>query len=215
MDLPFSAQQFLDVFAHYNETYMPLQVVFYLLAILSLVLLIRKVPWASVFTNAMLAYFWIWMGGAYHWVMFTEINPAAWVFGGLFVLQGLLFTYATVQPQAATCQIRGGWMGALGWLFILYALVAYPVIGYLAGMRYPESITLGLPCPTTIFTFGLLMWTTTSLRKWLAVIPFIWALIGTTAAFKLGVYQDLGLGLAGLVTAGVLWFRKREKPALQ
>jgi hypothetical protein len=209
MNVPFTTEQFIDVIARYNQAYVPLQIVFYLLAVWALVLLIRNVAYASRITNGILAFFWIWMGAAYHWAQFTAINPAAWAFGAAFVIQGFFFSAATVNPALATYRVRGGWMGSLAWVFILYALVAYPVIGYLTGMGYPELITVGLPCPTTIFTFGLLLWTTNTFRKWLVIIPFIWAVIGTSAAFKFGIYQDLGLGLAGIAGTLILIFRKR------
>lgn len=31
------------------------------------------------------------------------------------------------------------------------------------------------------------------------VVPILWSIVGTTAAFALGVYQDLGLRVAGLI----------------
>ena len=36
------------------------------------------------------------------------------------------------------------------------ALVAYPVLSAMLGREFPEMPTFGLPCPTTIFTLGLL-----------------------------------------------------------
>lgn len=36
------------------------------------------------------------------------------------------------------------------------------------------------------------------------VVPLLWAAVGSTAAFTLGVYQDLGLLVAGLVALVML-----------
>jgi hypothetical protein len=87
---------------------------------------------------------------------------------------------------------------------ILYALVVYPILGALSTHAYPSAPTFGLPCPTTIFTFGILLWTDPTPPRHLLVIPVLWAIVGTTASFTLGIAEDIGLGIAALVTVLVL-----------
>ena len=42
-----------------------------------------------------MAALWIWMGVAYHMLFFSQINKAAYLFGALFILEGiLLLNYA-------------------------------------------------------------------------------------------------------------------------
>ena len=69
---------------------------------------------------------------------------------------------------------------------VIYTLVLYPAIGYFAGLRYPAAPTFGVPCPITIFTFGVLM-LLPSVPRITFVIPVIWALIGSVAAFRFNV----------------------------
>jgi hypothetical protein len=69
------------------------------------------------------------------------------------------------------------------------------------GREFPEMPTFGLPCPTTIFTLGMLAFLAAPFPRYVFVIPITWALIGSQAAFRLGVYEDFGLLVAGL--AGV------------
>jgi hypothetical protein len=38
------------------------------------------------------------------------------------------------------------------------------------------------------------------------IIPLLWAAVGSLAAFQLGVFEDLGLLVAGIVTIAVLVF---------
>ena len=99
----------------------------------------------------------------------------------------------------------------VGWAFVVYAMVVYPIIGALSGHGYPNSPAFGLvPCPTTIFTFGLLLWSDRKVPKYLLVLPFVWSLIGFTAALTLGIREDYGLLVAGLVgTAMLIW---RDEP---
>lgn len=67
------------------------------------------------------------------------------------------------------------------------------------GHRYPATPSFGLPCPITIFTFGVLLMASAKLPKGLLAGPLVWALVGSSAAFALGVWQDLALVLvAGL-----------------
>lgn len=72
-------------------------------------------------------------------------------------------------------------------LGLLDAMVVYPLLGALFGHAYMESPTFGLPCPTTIFTFGLLMFLVEPFPRLIFAVPILWAAVGSLAAFRLGV----------------------------
>lgn len=84
----------------------------------------------------------------------------------------------------------------VGALLVAYALLGYPLLGHAAGQHYPAVPTFGLPCPTTIFTFGLLAFAVRPPSWVLLVIPLAWAVIGTSAAASLRVPEDWGLTIA-------------------
>jgi hypothetical protein len=67
-----------------------------------------------------------------------------------------------------------------------------------------------VPCPTTIFTFGLLLWTERAVPKYLLVIPLLWTVIGSSAAWLLGFWEDLGLLVAGILSGGMIVYRDRR-----
>ena len=67
------------------------------------------------------------------------------------------------------------------------------------GHTYPSNPTFGLPCPTTIFTFGILIWTVKKIQIYVVIIPLLWSLIGFSAALNLGVKEDFGLLIAGVL----------------
>ncbi|HEX5690198.1 MAG TPA: DUF6064 family protein, partial [Roseiflexaceae bacterium] len=97
-----------------------------------------------------------------------------------------------------------------GMVLILYAMLLYPAIGALLGHGYPRSPSFGVaPCPTTIFTFGLLLCTNARVPKSVLIIPSIWAVIGFSAALGLGILEDIGLLVAGLISVGLLLWRDR------
>jgi hypothetical protein len=84
----------------------------------------------------------------------------------------------------ATGRARG-----LGIGLALYALV-YPALNVLADHTYPASPTFGVPCPTGIFTVGLLLTTANRPPIPVVVAPVLWAVIGGSAALVLGVATD-------------------------
>ena len=75
------------------------------------------------------------------------------------------------------------------------------------GHVYPQTPTFGLPCPTVIFTFGILLFSITRVRWYVMFIPFLWSLIGFSAAFNLGLEEDYFLVFAGVI-AMILQFLK-------
>ena len=100
--------------------------------------------------------------------------------------------------------------GILGGLMIVFALVVYPSLGWMLGHRYPASPTFGLPCPTTLFTFGMLLWARPPLPRRVLVIPVLWSLVATSAAVQLGMMEDLSLPLAAIV-ATLVTFRNERR----
>jgi hypothetical protein len=98
----------------------------------------------------------------------------------------------------------------LAWGFFAYALVIYPILGTVFGHAYPKLPTFGLPCPTTIFTFGILLTSTRRVPIKMLILPAIWAIIGFGAAVNFGIYEDIGLLLAGILGILFITFKNRK-----
>jgi len=199
MKLPFTVEEFLEAFKNYNQSVYPMQIIFYLLGATVIFLSIRKVTNADRKINVVLSFFWLWMGIVYHLFYFAKINKAAYLFSGIFVLQGLLFFYYGVLNNKLSYKFRFDKLGWFGALLITFALIIYPILGYAFGHSYPASPTFGLPCPTTIFTFGILTWFDKKIPLSILIVPFIWSIIGFFAALKLDVREDTGLLVAGIL----------------
>ncbi len=200
MALPFTSEQFFDVFERYNTVIWPIQIVAYGLGGGAVALALFRSRYADMTIAAVLAMMWYWIGIVYHFMYFARINPVAPVFGLLFITQGLLLQWEGVLRKRLMFHARPTGAGALGALLIVYSMALYPLIGHLTGHAYPRSPSFGVtPCPAAIFTFGMLLLTYRRVPKHLLIIPSIWALIGTFAALSLGVYEDLGLTVAALV----------------
>lgn len=198
MNRPFSVEQFFEIFARYNQAVWPAQIVLNLLAVAAILLLFQRGRLRNPLISAVLSYLWGWMAIAYHLAFFTAINPAAWLFAALFLAGAIWFAWSGVVRSRLQFYARGGMRGWAGAAFLLFALMLYPLLGYLLGHRYPAVPTFGLPCPTTIFTIGMLLYAAPPVPKSVFVVPLLWSAIGSVAAFQLGVLQDLGLLVAGV-----------------
>lgn len=204
--LPFTREQFLSVFAQYNAAVWPAQIVAYLLGVAMVILVFVPVLGRNRLIALGLAAMWAWTGVVYHWGYFAAIDAAAPLFAALFVLQALLLLYFGAIREGVKFRASRGPRAWVGWALIAYAAVLYPLIGLRLGHSFDEVPMFGLtPCPVTIFTLGLLLLAAPMPRGLLA-IPFLWSLVGGSAAFLLGVPQDWVLALAGIAA---LWIALR------
>lgn len=210
MRLPFTTEQFLAVFRLYNLAVWPIQFVLLLLAACAVGALFFNRPGRDRMISAFLSLLWAWMAIVYHLGFFTDINPAAWGFGGLFLVQAVVMAWYGVARHRIRFRIGKDLHSFTGGFLVLYALVIYPALGLLLGHSYPELPTFGLPCPTTIYTIGLLLLAEKPLPVAVLPVPLLWSVIGSVAAFQLGITQDLGLLVAGLLGV-VCWFLMPRK----
>ena len=216
MTIPFTVEQFFDIFGTYNTAIWPAQVLAYIFGLIALGLAIREKKFSSRIISGILALFWIWMGVFYHIGYFSVINPAARIFGLFYVLQGGAFLLIGTISGRLSFRFNYKPLTILGACFILYAMVIYPLLGLAFGHSYPRVPLFGVaPCPTTIFTFGVLLWATKSVPTYLLVIPFLWSIVGMSAALNLRVPQDYGLVVAGVLGTVLILIqnRKVKRPA--
>ena len=191
MHLPFTAAQFHEVFAKYNAAVWPTQVGLLMLALGALWLVVRPRARSDAVISAILALLWLWLA-VYHLAFFRRINPMAVAFAALAVAQGVALLWWGVHGYVRF-ERPGGWRGWAGGALLVYALAIYPVLSRHSGYAYPYIPTFGLPCPTTLYTVGLLAFLSRPYRWQLFIVPVLWSLIALPAAFLLSVPQDLGL----------------------
>lgn len=203
--MPFTPQQFFEVFSAYNAAIWPAQVVAYALGLAAVVSLWLAPAHAPRFIACVLALMWLWNGVCYHWLAFSPINPAAKAFAVVFVVQAVLFTAIALMHHGISIRLGRDFRAVAGFGFIAYAMLIYPIFGLWAGHGFMAGPMFGVaPCPTTIFTIGLLLLMRGRGVAWLSVIPFLWSLIGLAAALQLGMIEDLALPVAALVLIVVL-----------
>ena len=211
--LPFTPEVFFANMAQYNEAIWPAQAVAYVLGLVIVLLLFRPTSQSSRLIAALLAGAWIWIGVVYHLKYFATINFAAPLFGLAFITAGLLIAWSGVITRRVTFRFRADAAGFAGLTFVTFAIVVYPLLGWLAGHAWPRVAMFGVaPCPTTIFTMGLLLLTEGRTPPHLAIIPVLWSLVGGSAVWLLGVPEDLALPIAGLSGLGLILWKNRAAP---
>jgi Family of unknown function (DUF6064) len=196
---PFTIAQFFGVFADYNAAIWPLQIVAFGLGILAVLALWLRWPLANRVIFAVLAIVWAVNGIGYHWLYFAEINPVAKGFAVAFVAQSILFAASALIANDFRFEVGRNVRSAAGLSAIAYALLIYPLFGCWAGHGLMAGPLFGVaPCPTTIYTIGMLLLARSSRLVWLSIIPILWSLVGLAAALQLGMPEDFGLPVAAL-----------------
>src|SRR5579864_5932890 len=206
-------QQFFAMFAQANTAVWPMQIVWHAVALAAIGLAIRPVGKnSSRLIAAFLAAYYVWLGIVFFGIFYNTITPAL-VDGAMFVFGGVLFLIAGVVRQDLKFQARWDLLGVVGGAFMLFAL-AYPLIDALTGHDFPAAPVFGLaPCPSAIFTAGLLLWTRPHMPMYVLVVPLIFLMSqAPAAALAIGVVADVAKVPVGLVATGLLVWREYHAP---
>jgi hypothetical protein len=194
--LPFTEQQFLDVFSSYNRALWPAAGVLWLATVGLAVAWLWRPQIFSHWLAWLLALHWLWSAFAYHFAFFTSINRLAYLFAALFLVEAAaLARFAWSRTSLDQVPALGPWR-IIGAAFLLYSL-CYPLLVNWAGFDYPRMPTFGVPCPTTLLTAGFLVGTVPRPPRRLSIVPILWSVVGGSAAVLFGVLPDFALMIAG------------------
>jgi len=191
--LPFTTDEFLDVFAAYNRSFWPVALGLWVWALVGAVLLARHRNGNRLIVS-MLAVQWAWAGIVYHAMFFTRINPAAWLFSALFLTESAILAWAGLARGRLRFAPGGSPLHVVGWAFVAYGLL-YPLIAIVDGHSFPRVPTFGVPCPTTVMTIGFLAAAEPPAPRVFAALPIVWAFIGG-ALLEMGERKSHGLPAA-------------------
>jgi hypothetical protein len=169
------AQQFFAMFAQANTAVWPTQVAWYMLAIAAMILAIRPFSGSSRLIAGFLAAYYLWLAIVFFGIYYPPLNDHSHAYAAMFALGGALFLLAGVIRQDLEFRPRWELMSVVGGVFMLYAL-AYPVIDELTGHYFPAAPVFGVaPCPSAIYTAGLLLWTRPGMPIYVIVVPLVWS----------------------------------------
>lgn len=209
MTLPFSEEQFFDVFGRYNTLVWPVVVLFWIGTLWFAVQLVRARS-MSVGLSLLLSLHWAWSGLVYHASFFTAVNPGAWLFAALFAVESAMFVWFAV-----TRRIEFEWgqttRHKIAAVLIVYSL-AYPLLVLASGHDYPRAPLFAVPCPTTLLTCGVLLTAVPRVPISASVVPVAWTLIAGSAAILFDVAPDAMLFIAGAAVT-VTAIAQRRRPS--
>jgi hypothetical protein len=203
-------EDFYSTLQAYNEAVLPIMIFTYLLGIFAIYLALKKSNNSSKMISAVFSFIWIWSGVVFFIIFFGPMEAeflgqtmsGIWYLGGaLFIVQGILFLVFGMARDSLSFRMAGdGKNSVFGVILITYAMIIYPIIGFLTGLSYPRYPVFGTgPCPLTIFTLGFLQWTDRKMPTIIAIIPFIWSLTGIMPILELNVWADVGEMLSGII----------------
>lgn len=204
-------QEFLEYMSTYNQKIYPMQYGAYLLGAIVIVLILKPSRLSNRIISGILAFFCLWVAFIYGLPFALAGELFGIVSTIIFALQGLFFISQVVHPKL----IFGFYSRSftiIGFVFILYALVGYPILNWLLGHTYPKSLPFGLaPCPVVVFLFGILMLTQKRVPKLLLFFPFLYSVTGFFP-ISMGILEDVGLLLSGLICAPLILRRDHRLP---
>ena len=197
----FTIEDFMLVLERYNLAVWPMQIFAYILVILALFFTFKSTKYSQKIVLGILSFLWLFNGIVFSLLYWAPSHLFGYIFGVCCILQGLLFLYSLKKSDITISFSGVTYYSIIGIIFVVYAIVGYQVFGYFLGHIYPKFFPVGLvPCPTTIFTLGVFLIISKRIPKKYYVIPLIIALGGFLAVYK-GIYEDIGLIIAGLLGA--------------
>ncbi|MHA2164088.1 MAG: DUF6064 family protein [Candidatus Thorarchaeota archaeon] len=202
-------EEFFDLFGSYNEMYLIVIILTYVLAFVAMLMAFRKSDYSNRVISLTLTFLWLWIGIVFGFLVFGPVPavmagieiPGAWyLFGGIFVIHGIILLYFGVIKDAVSFTWKPDTQHYIGLLLILYGLVLYPLVGILTGRVFPEYPVFGIaPCPVTLFTIGLLLWSDVKPSLAFFAIPIFWGFMGIAPVLFYEVFADIGTVLAAII----------------
>ncbi len=203
-------ERFLNYASMYNQELFPAQYLMLGLGLIAILLVFFRTKHSSRFISGILAFFYGWNGLLFYMGYFTEFMPIPFVFGILFIVQALLFIFEGTIRNRISFQFKADLYGLTGALLIFYGIFGYQALEYTLGRGYPEILSFGMfPCPTVIFSLGILLWTGKKFPPYILIFPLIHALNGFIPAFMIGIIEDIGLIISGLLVLFMLSYRDK------
>jgi len=180
--LMFSGRTWSRLVQGWNEALWPVQLAFAALALAMLAGAARAPMRHARWITGVLALAWGWVGWAFHWQRFAEVNTAA---SGYAVASGLQALMLGVAAATTAGGLPGRGWRATG-LALAGAAVAYPLATVALRRGWAQAEVAGaLPDPTALLTVGLLLALPVRWRALLLAIPVLAVAVGAMTAWLL------------------------------
>lgn len=208
-----AASDFLRSFREYYIAVWPVLVVIQILGIYTFYLLLKTPKGYNRIISLIVAFLWFWDGVVHQFIMAVSPPSQHIPMAAMFIIQGLMILYHGVARSNLTFTYeKSTWTSKFGLFLMIFATVGYLIIEVLQGHPIAEGgVFFSTICPFDCFTLGLLLMSGNKTPKYIVIIPLIWAVAGgLTATFVWRIWEDIVLAMAGVITACVVFTRKKK-----
>jgi hypothetical protein len=175
--LMFSARTYARLVESYNRELWPLHAAMVAAGIALLWLSATRPREGARAVAGVLALAWLWVGWAFHWQRYVQINTVGPYLALVFAVEAVLLLVLGLGRPGHDA-IIGAATRRVGWALAGCAVLLYPLLTALTG-RWQRAEVFGLmPDPTALATLGLLLATNQRHRRVLAVIPALSLMLG-------------------------------------
>jgi hypothetical protein len=176
--LMFSPAAYWRMVERYNREVWPLQLLMLLAGVLLLWVVAARRPWAGRVAPAVLAVAWAWVGWAFHWERYAQINWAALYLAWGFAVQAVLLVALACARQNRP-KTTGARVFGIGIGLAVIGVLLYPLIVLGQDQQWGHAEAFGMmPEPTALATLGMLIALPASHKLWATVIPVISLIVG-------------------------------------
>jgi hypothetical protein len=210
-------EEFWSIMTAYGALIMPVQIVFYVAAILLVGwLFVKPGKLPSLLAKLYLSIAFAWNGVMFYMILARELAGGSYgnyVFGLVFIAIAALFAVDLFRQKMYFSLPAAGWQ-RYATLALTLLVFCYPLFGIAFGHSFASLIMPGtFPCPTT--AFGLLLLTTALPQVDLVIyVLLLFCAVPFTPFFQIaryGVYEDTILFVTGIYSLVLpLKYRKAQ-----
>jgi hypothetical protein len=209
---------FWSIMGAYGARIMPIQLVFYVAAILVVGwLFLKPGRTQSLLAKLYLSIAFAWNGVAFFFVLASGIAGGSYgnyFVGAAFLVVAVLFAVDMFRQKMQFALPAAGWRRYTT-LVLTLLVFCYPLFGVAFGHGFPALIVPGtFPCPTT--ALGLLLLTTAlpQVDKIAYILLLLCAIPSTpfVQIARYGVYEDTILLATGIYSLALLWRYWKAEP---
>jgi len=211
-DLLQNPDSLFQAFSRYNEAIWPVQIFAYAMAALVVFLAVKRIKYSDNIIFFILSFYWLWAGIVCLFGFLGPEFPIFYMLGALAVFQGCLFLYfgLRAEKELPAFSFSSDRYGIIAGVFIIFALILYPLIGLWTGHPLSNYPVFGVaPCPVCIFTLGILITSRKRFPLILLIVPLAESILGFIPTL-LGLYADIGLIIAGVAAFILILHRRRQ-----
>lgn len=212
--------EFWAIMEAYGSRIWPIQIIFYIAAILFVGwLFLKPGRIQSLFIKLFLAIAFAWNGIMFYMILARDMagdSKGNYFFGSIFIIVSVLFVCDLFRQRMQFAFPTVGWR-KYATFFLMLLVFCYPLFGMISGHGFASLIMPGtFPCPTTALALLLLTIALPRVDK-IIYILLLFCAVPFTPLFqiaKYGVYEDVILFTAGIYSLVLLVRYWRHKKPL-